>query len=326
MGFKTNTMHAFFLTDTLFQNLVAHLTQLRQGGIPGGKALHKPVLLLALMDVLEDSGKATPECIPIDEVLNSRFKDIWSKLIPETSVGDFFQPLLHLPNEGFWSVNTSGGRSVDKKYSSIKGAATDGLWSCFQEGYAALLALSEVREIVRMVILDTYFPETKYHYWASYGQPELMAEKDALICVEEPTPRYIRQMQFIQFEGFVRYWKFRENVLGLYDHTCCISGLRAQKEMWHPLVDACHIQDHAKSGIDHPTNGLALCKNLHAALDSGLISLSDEYRVLVHRSLQESETAYSLRRMEGQPIRLPRKSDFHPNLAHVRMHRERWGF
>jgi len=96
--------------------------------------------------------------------------------------------------------------------------------------------------------------------------------------------------------------------------------------MWHPLVDACHIQDHAKSGIDHPTNGLALCKNLHAAFDSGLISLSDEYRVLVHRSLQESETAYSLRRMEGQPIRLPAQPDFRPGLSYIRLHRERWGF
>lgn len=205
------------------ESLVTHLTHLRQGGVPGGKAFHKPVLLLALMDVLEDSGKATPECIPIDEVLYNRYKEIWGKLITEISVGNFFQPVLYLPNEGFWRVNTSAGLPVDKKYSTLKGAAADGLWSCFQEEYAVLLAMPEVREIVRMVILDTYFPETKHLYWASCGQPELIAEQETLIRVNEPAPRYIRQLQFVQFEGFIRHWKFRENVLGLYDYTCCIT-------------------------------------------------------------------------------------------------------
>jgi putative restriction endonuclease len=315
-----------FLTDTLLQNLVTRLTHLKQGGVAGGKALHKPVMLLALMDVLEDSGRAKPKFIPIDETLRNQFNETWGKLIPEAKTGDFFKPVFYLPNEGFWTVFTRSNRPANKPFSSLKGAAADGLWSRFSEEYTTLLTSPEVREIVRMVILDTYFPETKYHYWASYGQPELMAEKEALIHVEEPTPRYIRQMQFIHFEGFVRHWKFRENVLGLYDHTCCISGLRAQKEMWHPLVDACHIEDHAKSGIDHPSNGLALCKNLHAAFDSGLISLSDEYRVLVSTDFRESDSGYSLHRLAGQKIRLPDRADCCPDISYIRLHRDRWKF
>ncbi len=319
-------MFPTFLTNTPLQNLVTQLTHLKQGGVSSGKALHKPVMLLALMDVLEDSGRAKPEFIPIDETLYDRFNETWGKLIPEAKTGDFFQPVLYLPNERFWTVYTRSNRPVDKKYNTLKGAAADGLWSRFNEEYTTLLASSEVREIVRMVILDTYFPNTKYHYWASQGQAELIAEKEALIGVEERTPKYVSRLQFVQFEGFVRHWKFRENVLGLYDHTCCISGLRAQKEMWHPLVDACHIQDHAKSGIDHPTNGLALCKNLHAAFDSGLIALSDEYRVLVNKNLKETDTAYSLRRLTGYPIRLPARPYLRPELELVRLHRKQWGF
>lgn len=291
-----------------------------------GKAFHKPVLLLALMNVLEDNGRATPAFIPIDEIVYNQFREIWRKLIPTTSTGDFFRPVFHLPNDGFWSVFTNTGQPISKKYTSLRGAITDGLWGCFQEEYTALLSSLELREIVRMIILDTYFPDTKHRYWVSYGQPELIAEKEALIRVEEPMPKYIRQTRFVQFEGFVRYWKFRENVLNLYEHTCCISGLRAQKEMWHPLVDACHIQNHAKSGIDHPSNGLALCKNLHAAFDSGLISLSDEFRILINKDLMESDTIYSLRRLEGQQIRLPIRSDFHPNLSYIRSHRAQWRF
>ena len=233
---------------------------------------------------------------------------------------------MYLPNEGFWSVYTSSNRPADKKYNTLKGAAADGLWSRFNEEFTTLLTSSEVRDIVRMVILDTYFPETKQHYWNSYGQPELIAQKEALLLVEEPAPRFIKHSKFIQFEGYVRYWKFRENILRLYEHTCCISGLRAQKEMWHPLVDACHIQEHAKSGIDLPTNGLALCKNLHAAFDSGLISLSDEYRILVSKDFRESDSGYSLHRLAGQKIRLPACADYCPDISYIRLHRERWKF
>lgn len=319
-----STLH----TDSRLQTIVSHFTHLRQGGVANGKALHKPVLILALMDVLEEASSASPDHIPIDEDLYRRFGSIWQKLLPGTRTGDFFRPVLHLPNEGFWQVFTRANHPADKnkKYSSVKGATGDGLWSRFHEDFIGLLSLPEVRDIVRMVILDTYFPETKRRYWDTQGLPELIAQKEALLLVEESAPRYIKSTKFVQFEGYVRYWKFRENVLQLYDHTCCISGLRAQKEILHPLVDACHIQDHAKSGIDHPTNGLALCKNLHAAFDSGLISLSDDYQVLVSKSLRETETAYSLRRLAGHSIQLPARPDFRPDISLVRLHRKQWGF
>ena len=177
-----------------------------------------------------------------------------------------------------------------------------------------------------MVILDTYFPDTKKAFYATYGQAELIAEKETLIEVEEPSPKYIRKVQFVQFEGYVRHWKFRDNVLHLYEHTCCISGLRVQNGLAHPLVDACHIQDHAYFGIDQITNGLALCKNLHAAFDSGLISLTDKYQLLISKSFQESDTAYSLHRLKGQKIRLPAHPGYYPDISYVRLHRERWGF
>lgn len=318
-------MYPTLLAGTILQALITHLTHLRQGGVAGGKALHKPVMMLALMEVLDDAGRVSPEHIPVNEDLFRKFDAIWQQLIPGARTGDFFQPVLYLPNEGFWTVYTGSNRPADKKYSTLKGAAADGLWSRFKDEYTTLLASAEVRDIVRMVILDTYFPETKQRYWDTYGQPELIAQKEALLMVEEPAPRYIKRTKFVQFEGYVRYWKFRENILRLYDHTCCISGLRAQKEILHPLVDACHIQDHAKSGIDHLTNGLALCKNLHAAFDSGLISLSDDYRVLISKNLRETDTAYSLRRLEGLPIRLPEKPDFHPDVSLVRLHRTQWG-
>lgn len=158
----------------------------------------------------------------------------------------------------------------------------------------------------------------------SYGQAELIAKEEALIGIKEPSPKYVRKVQFIQFEGYVRYWKFRTNVLHLYNHTCCISGLKVQNGLAHPLVDAYHIQDHAQSGMDHPANGLALCKNLHAAFDAGLISLTDKYQVIVSKDFQESNTAYSLHHLKGQKISLPAQPDYYPDIEYIRFHRKRW--
>lgn len=307
------------------QNLVIHLTTLKQGGVADGKALHKPVMLIALMDLLEHGdADVTPEHIPVDNRLKMRFERVWGYLSPERKTGNFFKPVFHLPNEGFWSVFTAANKPATKEYSSLKGAAEDGLWSRFQQEYVVLLGMPEVREIVRMVILDTYFPHTKQQYWADNGQAELIAE----LRVEEPAPTYVRRIQFIHFEGFVRHWKFRINVLQLYDHTCCISGIRAQKGTLHPLVDACHIVNHAQSGIDHPNNGLSLCKNLHAAFDAGLISISDDYRILVNGAVdfKESDTIYSLKQLRGQKIRLPVNSIYHPGISYLQTHRLRWEF
>lgn len=307
------------------QNLVAHLTSLKQGGVAAGKALHKPVMLIALVDVLEYGNiEVTPEYIPIDGKLKNRFEEVWALLVPGLKPGNFFKPVFHLPNEGFWGVFTASNRPATKEYSSLKGVAEDGLWSRFHEDYAALIALPEVREIMRMIVLDTYFPKTEQRYWVNKGQAKLIAE----LQVEEPAPTYISKLEFVHFEGFVRHWKFRVNVLHVYDHTCCITGLRAQKGLLHPLVDACHIETHAKSGIDHPNNGLALCKNLHAAFDAGLISLSDDYRILVSNAVdfEESDTIYSLRRLSGQKILLPYNSDYHPKTLYLQKHRTRWDF
>lgn len=322
-------MAGVFHNDFYLQELVNKITKLKQGWILQGKALHKPVMVLALMDVMEHfPEKATPELIPVDADLNEIFNRIWVDLIPGQKVGSFFKPVFHLPHDGFWAVFKGSGLVADKEYSSIKGTMADGLWSRFGESYAALLNLPEVREIVRMAILDTYFPDTARLYWTQHGQAEFIAGEDRLPGVQEPLPNYVRKVQFVHFEGFIRHWKFRKKVLGVYDYTCCITGLRAQKGLVHPLVEACHIEGHARSGNNHPSNGLALSRNLHAAFDAGLISISDDYRVLVTNKpdFKESETLYSLKKLNGQKILLPNKEEYHPHKIYLQNHRVQWDF
>ena len=85
-----------------------------------------------------------------------------------------------------------------------------------------------------------------------------------------------------------RAWDFSHRVRRAYDHRCAICGLSLG------LVEGAHIVPVAWPGsTDTTSNGLALCRNHHAAYDRGLISVSPYYRVEVstaHRSrLDHSE-------------------------------------
>jgi putative restriction endonuclease len=49
------------------------------------------------------------------------------------------------------------------------------------------------------------------------------------------------------------------------------------------MVDACHIVLFAETHDDTISNGIALSPTIHRAFDRGLLSISDDYRVLVHK-------------------------------------------
>ena len=61
----------------------------------------------------------------------------------------------------------------------------------------------------------------------------------------------------------------------VYNHTCCISGMRLVSNHGFSMIDACHIVPFSLSKDDRINNGLALCPNLYRAFDRGLI-LVDE--------------------------------------------------
>jgi putative restriction endonuclease len=91
------------------------------------------------------------------------------------------------------------------------------------------------------------------------------------------------------------------------------------------MVDACHIIPFSESHDDTISNGLSLCPNLHRAFDRGLISISDEYRVLV-KSFYETDNGYSIKQFDGAKILLPLRSEYLPSRDNLAQHRKRFDF
>lgn len=93
------------------------------------------------------------------------------------------------------------------------------------------------------------------------------------------------------------------------------------------MIDACHIVPFSESYDDTISNGIALCPNLHRAFDRGLISIDENYRVMISPVFSEPElSSHSILQFEGQYIRLPDMQKFSPAQENLASHRKKHGF
>ena len=290
---------------------------LRRANTPYGLAPHKPVLLLSILDRMEEGSAGQ---MPIDGRLFELFRNNWRLLVISQNASDITLPLHHLSDGLGWQLVGRDGSVIERKLSSQQQILKLVSHGRFGDDFAGFLQSRECRDLARMVLLDTYFPATKGSYLATKGMPAYMQEIEQ--AVMEGTAQPLRYARWD--EGYVRDWKFRVAVLQAYNNTCCMSGLHV--EPGFSLVQACHILPHAKLGPDHIANGLALCANLHLAFDRGLISLSDDFRLLTHRDLTESTSPYGIRQLQGRQILLPVRESHFPGRDYLRWHRERHGF
>lgn len=115
---------------------------------------------------------------------------------------------------------------------------------------------------------------------------------------------------------------FREMILKVYDDACCISGLNIKS-----INRASHIipwsEDQA-TRLD-PTNGLCLSATYDVAFDSNLLSLDEDYRIILSKDLKEHYTNDSVKEVflnrEGQQIRLP--ASYQPKQSYLEIHRKK---
>ena len=118
---------------------------------------------------------------------------------------------------------------------------------------------------------------------------------------------------------------FRRMLMDIYSNSCCITGLNI------PQVNrASHIipwADDPAKRLD-PSNGLYLSATYDAAFDSKLISLDDDYRLILANNIKDHYTHESVNeyfiKKEGQAINLPYK--FTPNKTYLAQHRKTGDF
>lgn len=113
---------------------------------------------------------------------------------------------------------------------------------------------------------------------------------------------------------------FRRAVLASYRGRCCMSGLSEPR-----LLIASHIVPWSKDKANrlNPSNGLCLSAIHDRAFDKGLITLSDDWKVIVSEELRRRDEPFVqsvLKPLEGRAIEIPER--FVPDLAFVKRHRD----
>jgi putative restriction endonuclease len=81
------------------------------------------------------------------------------------------------------------------------------------------------------------------------------------------------------------------------------------------LNTATHLIPFSESCNDHPTNGLALCKNHHGAMDRNLIAPCPDHHWHVAKILdpRRSTGEKELIELSGKSLLLPKDQAFHPD-------------
>lgn len=119
----------------------------------------------------------------------------------------------------------------------------------------------------------------------------------------------------------VREASFRRQVCNAYDDTCAVTGIRIVNGGGRAEAQAAHIWPVAGGGPDVVQNGIALSATVHWLFDRHLISLTDDYGLLVSHN-KVPPGLRSLFEHQLDRIRLPTDRRLWPNPAYVRRHRE----
>jgi putative restriction endonuclease len=113
---------------------------------------------------------------------------------------------------------------------------------------------------------------------------------------------------------------FKYAVRAAYDNKCTLTGLRLINGGGRPEVEAAHIKPVADDGPDTVRNGLALSGTVHWMFDRGLISIGDDYKILVANN-RVPDNAIRLLNQNGM-VNLPKDQTLYPNAHYLKFHRD----
>lgn len=110
---------------------------------------------------------------------------------------------------------------------------------------------------------------------------------------------------------------FRVLVTEAYERRCAVTGERTL-----PVLEAAHIKPYAKSGPHLISNGLLLRSDLHILFDDGYLTVTEDLKVEVSRSIKEKfENGREYYRYHGKPlITVPDDSYLRPSAEFLRWH------
>lgn len=277
------------------------------------KAPHKPLLLLALIDLAE-SGAFTTRSFTRSPGLVLRFRTYGSIVADRWPTRlDIKMPFFHLSTQGFWQPFDAEMRPAKSPESSIV---------CeMQPEFFALMADADFRLKARLVLVTKYFtPMERIALFEVLGlQTGSFPAVKADNVVREAA-------EAAKSKG--RNARFAVRVVTEYRYTCALTGYRCVTDDGAAVVDAAHIEQWARTQNDDLTNGLALSKTAHWMFDEGLWSADNNLRVIVNisRFFENGPEPLCLSSFAGRHLQFDPSAKLRPSVEYLRNHRAHLGW
>jgi putative restriction endonuclease len=205
-----------------------------------------------------------------------------------------------------------GGRFLERMLRELE--SPSGAGRALRGSSVRALDDADFAVIVNRGLVDTLSPEAAVRLELD---PQNLDESTAALLAAPPKERRVAQ---ILLNRKVRAAAFRGHVLDAYDCRCAVTGLRMVNGGGKAEAQAAHIWSVADGGPDVVQNGIALSATAHWLFDRHLISLDDEYRLLVSHNKVPSELI-RLFPSPGERIGLPADRRLHPRREYVARHR-----
>lgn len=257
------------------------LAKLRVDRASNNPAPHKPLLLFAILDQIEE-GSITSNIVRLTPELAFRFLGYWEVVSSRgRSVGRAELPFFHLQSDGFLRHVAIPG--LEAALDSIRPTSVELLNKVIShaelpEEFFVLMKNADHRDAARKILIagNWFFPDEKIKLLAILGlnSSDFDLGGDSL---QTALPTVLREEDVKQGRDI----KFRLQIVPLYHYSCVLCGIKMLLPSGSALVEAAHIHQFAQSKNDDITNGMALCRNHHWAFDQGLWSIDTSFEIVV---------------------------------------------
>lgn len=296
------------------------------------KAPHKPILLLAVLDLVHRGVISSPFIDVTGDLteLNELFYLYWRRIVPLGQTSSIAFPFSRLDREPFWGLVPNPGTTITpaiiNNTSSVTYLRKHALGAKLDKGLFHIMQSGEGREALREALLQACFSteaqellrEQSVINREAYDYSQLLEEKSHLPLVKE----------IVEAESYrpaARDQGFRRIVVKAYGHRCALCGVRIITPEQYTAVDAAHIVPWSRSQNDDIRNGMALCKLCHWAFDYGMMGVADSYVIIT--SLQvavDPNVPGVLQTLSGRSIIPPSSRDLWPAQEYLAEHRREW--
>ncbi|MBC8402818.1 MAG: HNH endonuclease [Candidatus Marinimicrobia bacterium] len=189
-----------------------------------------------------------------------------------------------------------------------------GLLESFLQKPGGSLNQGAIQRSVRLI------PDNEFEMIVRLGFTSLPLLRNYKIA--EPEAEYKRDFITSIISRPARDITFKTKVREIYNNTCAVTGLQLFNGGGRPEVEAAHIKPvgSGHNGPDSIRNGIALSRTVHWLFDRGIISLSNEYEIMVASKSDLEQVKHIV--IPGKQIDLPKELRFAPHPNFLEYHRE----